>query len=144
MGLDNGAKSRARRKHRDKCETVKGNTMREKLERLWQEATVLGSSHGTCIMPEREAAVRFATYYWLNHDGRLIRMASMRRRVYEPTGQTEWVDGEERAVMRSYYVCDAVAPVGGFELVKREPGDELVIIRGRKVPTPAPFKVDWR
>jgi len=145
MGLDNGAKSRARRKHRDKCETVKGNTMREKLERLWQEATVLGSSHGTCIMPEREAAVRVATYYRLGPSG-LQEMHAERRRkppVYDFQGKT---------LEPGRYVCDTVMPkhrngtAKGWTPMRdqqRAPDDELVIIRGRKVSTPPPFKLDW-
>lgn len=152
MGLDNGAKSRARRKHADKCASVKGNGMREKLERLWRESAALEAGHGTCILPEREAAVRVATYHRVTEDG-LQEMHSERSRVHEPTGETKLVDGKERPVMRSYFVCDAVMPLrrnstakgGGMPLrdQQRPPDDELVIIRGRKVPGPAPFRVKW-
>src|SRR4051794_18186749 len=63
MGLDNGAKTRARRKHREKCQSVKGNTMREKLERLWADALVRAPHHVAGHLTEAEAVARNKGYY---------------------------------------------------------------------------------
>jgi len=132
MGLDNGAKSRARRKHHDKCASVKGNGMREKLEALWEDELVRAPGHVAGHLTEAAAVTARKGYY--------------KRGEPHIVAQLSTADGDK--VVRG--VPLVTHPVTGAKLrpyvkaIPPEPSaEELVTCLGREATKPRPFKVDW-
>lgn len=132
MGLDNGGKSRARRKHRDKCETVKGNTMRAKLEKIWEDPLVRAPHHIAGHLTEAEA-VKARKGYYKNGRAHIVARLDIGGDVKVDRGiplEPHPLTGKLRS-----------APV---KAIPPEPSEEeLVTCLGRVAPKPRPFKVAW-
>src|SRR5215218_8492174 len=135
MGLDNGAKSRARRKHRDRCETVKGNTMREKLEKIWEDELVRAPGHVAGHLTEA-AAVEARKGYYKNGKPQAVVTLDL----------GGYVRVERGVPMERHPVTDKLRAVSVRDLppVVPEPSEEeLVTCLGRPATKPRPFKIDW-
>jgi len=130
MGLDNGAKSRARRKHSDKCRSVKGNGMREKLEKLWGDDLVRAPGHVAGHLTEAEAVKARKGYYKNGTQHTVVTL--------DIGGNLRVVRGVPRdlAIGKRQRVSGAGFPPEPSE-------EELVTCLGRIATKPRPFKIDW-
>jgi len=140
MGLDNGAKSRARRKHRDRCETVKGNTMREKLEKIWEDELVRAPGHVAGHLTEA-AAVEARRRYYKNGKPHSVVTLDIGGNLRVERG----VPMERHPVTDELYSTYSnrlrTVPVKNLPPVPSE--EELVTCQGRPATKPRPFKIDW-
>jgi len=132
MGLDNGAKSRARRKHSDKCRSVKGNGMREKLEKLWEDDLVRAPSHVAGHLTEA-AAVKARKGYYKNGTPHAVV-------GFVADGGGTVARG---VPMERHPATDKLHSVRGKVLPPAPSEEELVTCLGRVATKPRPFKIDW-